>query len=112
MGEGYGPTDRLIPLTHHRLTSPTSCSDKLSRPLPVGEGAPTETRTRGYTAALALQLDLPVHERHHALEHVASLRQIGRMAGMAVRLDIFERDLAASLAIILDKALRLVAGEA
>src|SRR5215475_13922802 len=84
-----------------------------------GEGATTGVATRGYTvrahlsftfrrtgytptSAQSLSLDLPVHKRHHALEHVAGLRQVGRMAGVAVRVDIFQRDLAARLAIILD----------
>src|SRR5580704_7148696 len=34
-------------------------------------------------------------ERHHALEHVAALRQVRRMAGVALHLDIVQRDVAA-----------------
>src|SRR5580692_557271 len=36
-------------------------------------------------------------ERHHALEHVAALRQVRRMAGVALHLDIVQRDVTAGL---------------
>src|SRR4029077_17913034 len=49
---------------------------------------------------------------HHALEHVAGLRQVRRMAGVALHLDIMKRDVAAGLFVIGDEALRLVAGKA
>src|SRR5580692_5364470 len=51
-------------------------------------------------------------ERHHAFEHVAALRQVRRMAGVALHLDIVQRDVAAGLFVIGDEALRLVAGKA
>src|SRR6202035_1312648 len=51
-------------------------------------------------------------ERHDALEHVAGLGQVRRMAGGALHLDIVQRDVAAGFFVIGDEALRLVAGKA
>jgi hypothetical protein len=49
------------------------------------------------------------HELHNAGGHVAGLRQIGRTAGVALGVDVFQRDLAASLTVGGASALRLVA---
>src|SRR5262249_11466309 len=74
-------------------------------------GAAARPGNAVWAGASALGVDVPAHERHHALEHVAGLREIRRMAGVAVHVDIVERNLAAGLAIIGDEALRLVAVE-
>src|SRR6185436_4942490 len=58
-----------------------------------------------------LSLHMLADEGHHALEHVAGLRQVRRAAGMLAALKIFERDLAAGFAVRRDETLRLVAGE-
>jgi hypothetical protein len=56
------------------------------------------------------------NERHHPLEQVAGLRQVWRVAGVSFGVDVFQRDLAASLAVKRpwpsadsDEPLRLVA---
>ncbi len=64
------------------------------------------------TAPSPIDLDVLVHKRDHAVEHVAGLRQIRRVAGVPLRLDVFERDLAAGLAVVGDEALGLVLREA
>jgi hypothetical protein len=60
-------------------------------------------------ADCALPFHVPPHELHHPGEHVAGLRQVGRAAGVAVGVDVFQRDLAAGLAVGGAEALRLVA---
>src|SRR6266568_9685536 len=69
-----------------------------------------ETRS-GLALSRPLHLHVPVDEAHHALEHVAGLRKVRRVAWMPVGFDIVERDLAAGLAIGGDETLGLVAGE-
>src|SRR5580700_6518275 len=65
-------------------------------------------------AAFSSRLDRRVlaDERHYALKHVAGLRQVRRMAGVTLHLDIVQRDVAAGFFVIGDEALRLVAGKA
>src|SRR3982074_1453766 len=58
-----------------------------------------------------LSLHLLMNEGHHALEHVAGLRQVRRVTGVLAAFEIFERDLATGLAVARDETLRLVAGE-
>src|SRR5580700_3889244 len=48
--------------------------------------------------------DVLADERHHALEHVAALRQVRRMAGVALHLDIVQGDVTAGLFVIGDEA--------
>jgi hypothetical protein len=46
-----------------------------------------------------------MNERHHALEHVAGLRQVRRVTGVLAALEIFERDLATGFAVGRDETL-------
>src|SRR6266511_4596450 len=97
---------RLLPCRLRSKRSPDERSDIRGQPLRMSPAF--RCAHAGYVLT---GLDVPPHERHHALEHVAGLRQVRRVTGVPLGVDIFQRDLAAGLLVVRDETLRLVAEE-
>ena len=101
----------LLPCAQAGIEADVQTGDVSARTMTLSRTLIARAGALHIVAACTLRLDVLADERHHVGEHAGALRQVRRMAGMALHRDIFERDIAAGLAIIGAETLRLIAGK-